>query len=165
MLSPLVYMLSLYFNPMQVNIICSWQEQDVEVDGQNWTFAFDFSFLSQEEDLEWVDHQLQLSSPVDLSPDDPLSIEIFHKPKLEEDQDPSSCLKCLWMELFTVTLYQVTFSSGSMVLEVTKPLSKWLKHPKELKERDVHFGSRVLAVASHAPCHQCAPPALFQPLS
>lgn len=107
----------------------------MEVDGQNWTFAFDFSFLSQEEDLEWAELRLQLSSPVDLSPDVPLSIEIFHQPKLEMEQDPANCLERLQMELFTITLSQVTFSSGSMVLEVTRPLSKWLKHPRALEEQ------------------------------
>ena len=107
----------------------------MEVDGQNWTFAFDFSFLSQKEDLEWAELRLQLASPVDLSPEVPLSIEIFHQPKLEVDQDPAGCLERLRMELFTVTLSQVTFSSGSLVLEVTRPLSKWLKHPRELREQ------------------------------
>lgn len=108
---------------------------DVEVDGQNWTFAFDFSFLSQEEDLVSAELRLQLSSPLDLPLDVPLSIEIFHQPKLEADQDPAYCLERLRMDLFTVTQSQVTFSSGSMVLEVTRPLSKWLKHPGELEEQ------------------------------
>ncbi|XP_064450822.1 nodal homolog isoform X2 [Mirounga angustirostris] len=39
------------------------------------------------------------------------------------------------MDLFTVPLSQVTFSSGGMVLEVTMPLSKWLKHPGQLEEQ------------------------------
>ncbi|XP_021567912.1 nodal homolog [Carlito syrichta] len=39
------------------------------------------------------------------------------------------------MDLFTVALSQVTFSSGSMVLEVTRPLSKWLKRPGALEEQ------------------------------
>ncbi|XP_007120885.1 nodal homolog [Physeter macrocephalus] len=134
--SPLAYMLSLYREPLlRADIIRSLQAQDVEVDGENWTFAFDFSFLGQEEDLAWAELRLQLSSPVALPPDVPLSIEIFHQPKLNEDKDPPNCLERLRMDLFTVTLSQVTFSSGSMVLEVTRPLSKWLKHPGELREQ------------------------------
>ncbi|XP_032464971.1 nodal homolog [Phocoena sinus] len=134
--SPLAYMLSLYREPLlRADIIRSLQAQDVEVDGQNWTFAFDFSFLGQEEDLAWAELRLQLSSPVALTPDVPLSIEIFHQPKLNEDKDPPNCPERVRMDLFTVTLSQVTFSSGSMVLEVTRPLSKWLKHPGELREQ------------------------------
>ncbi|XP_037352011.1 nodal homolog [Talpa occidentalis] len=134
--SPLAYMLSLYRDPLpRADIIRSLQAQDMEVDGQNWTFAFDFSFLSQEEDLAWAELRLQLSGPAYLAPDIPLSIKIFHQPKLAEEQDPAGCLERLQMDLFTVTLSQVTFSSGSMVLEVTRPLSKWLKHPRELEEQ------------------------------
>lgn len=106
---------------------------DMQVDGQNWTFAFDFSFLSQEEDLEWAELRLQLFSPVALPPNIPLSIEIFHQRKL--DKNPPDCLERFRMDLFTVTLSQVTFSSGSMVLEVTRPLSKWLKYPGGLREQ------------------------------
>jgi nodal len=105
------------------------------MDGQNWTFAFDFSFLSQEEDLAWAELRLQLSSPVDLPTEGLLTIEIFHQPKLDAEQDPADCLERLRMELFTVTLSQVTFSSGSMVLEVTRPLSKWLKDPRALEKQ------------------------------
>ncbi|XP_066205136.1 nodal homolog [Saccopteryx leptura] len=133
--SPLAYMLSLYRDPPRADILRSLQAQDVEVDGQNWTFAFDFSFLSQKEDLEWAELRLQLSNSVDLLPDVPLSIEIFHQPKQEPGQDPSDCLERLRMDLFTVTLSQVTFSSGTMVVEVTRPLSKWLKNPRELEKQ------------------------------
>ncbi|XP_036121926.1 nodal homolog [Molossus molossus] len=133
--SPLAYMLSLYGDPPRADITRSLQAQDVEVDGQNWTFAFDFSFLSQKEDLEWAELRLQLSSPADLSPDVPLSVEIFHQPKQEANQEPADCLERVRMELFTVTLSQVTFSSGSVILEVTRPLSKWLKHPGKLEEQ------------------------------
>nr|XP_020733141.1 nodal homolog [Odocoileus virginianus texanus] len=132
--SPLAYMLSLYREPLpRADIIRSLQAQDMQVDGQNWTFAFDFSFLSQEEDLEWAELRLQLSSPMALPPNIPLSIEIFHQRKL--DKNPPDCLERFRMDLFTVTLSQVTFSSGSMVLEVTRPLSKWLKHPGGLREQ------------------------------
>lgn len=108
---------------------------DVEVNGQNWTFAFDFSFLSQAEDLVWAELRLQLSSTVDHPPELPLSIEIFHQLKMDAEQDPANCLEHLQMDLFTVSPSQVTFSLGSMVLEVTKPLSKWLEHPGELEEQ------------------------------
>ncbi|KAM9618393.1 nodal homolog [Trichechus inunguis] len=134
--SPLAYMLRLYRDPLlRADIIRSLQAQDVEVEGQKWTFAFDFSFLSQEEDLEWAELRLQLSSPVDLPSKAPLSIEIFHQPKLDTERDPTGCQERLQMDLFTVTPSQVTFSSGSMVLEVTRPLSKWLKHPRELEKQ------------------------------
>lgn len=108
---------------------------DVEVDGQNWTFAFDFSFLSQVEDLVWAELRLQLSSPVDLPPGLPLSVEILHQLKPDAEQDPADCRERLRMDLFAVPLSQVTFSSGGMVLEVTRPLSKWLKHPGQLEEQ------------------------------
>ncbi|ELV11700.1 nodal homolog [Tupaia chinensis] len=134
--SPLAYMLSLYSDPLpRADIVRSLQAQDVAVDGHNWTFAFDFSFLSQEEDLAWAELRLQLSSPVDLPAEGPLAIEIFHQPKPDLEQDPAYCLERLRMDRFTVTLSQVTFSSGSMVLEVTRPLSKWLKHPSALEEQ------------------------------
>ncbi|KAM5139889.1 nodal homolog [Callospermophilus lateralis] len=134
--SPLAYMLSLYRDPLpRADIIRSLQAQDVEVDGQNWTFAFDFSFLSQEEELAWAELRLQLPSPVDLPAEGLLTIEIFHQPKLDTEKDPGNCLRRLRMELFTITLSQVTFSAGSMVLEVTKPLSKWLKDPRALEEQ------------------------------
>ncbi|XP_037659830.1 nodal homolog [Choloepus didactylus] len=134
--SPLAYMLSLYRDPLpRADIIRSLQAQDVEVQGQNWTFAFDFSFLSQEEDLTWAELRLQLPTPVDPPSEAPVSIEIFHQPKLDAEQDPAGCLERLQMDLFTVTPSQVTFSSGSIVLEVTRPLSKWLKHPRELEEQ------------------------------
>ncbi|XP_008584671.1 PREDICTED: nodal homolog [Galeopterus variegatus] len=134
--SPLAYMLSLYRDPLpRADIIRSLQAQDVEVDGQNWTFAFDFSFLSQEEDLAWAELRLQLSSPVDLPIEGPLTIEIFHQLKPDAEQNTAGCLERFRMDLFTVTLSQVTFSSESMVLEVTRPLSKWLKHPRELEEQ------------------------------
>nr|XP_045370162.1 nodal homolog [Camelus bactrianus] len=134
--SPLAYMLSLLQEALtQPAFFLFFSYPDVDVDGQNWTFAFDFSFLGQEEDLAWAELRLQLSSRVALPPDVPLSIQIFHQPKLDEDQDPPDCLERLQMDLFTVTLSQITFSSGSMVLEVTRPLSKWLKHPRELGEQ------------------------------
>nr|XP_017535343.2 nodal homolog [Manis javanica] len=134
--SPLAYMLSLYRDPLpRADIIRSLQAQDVEVNGQNWTFAFDFSFLSQAEDLVWAELRLQLSSTVDHPPELPLSIEIFHQLKMDAEQDPANCLEHLQMDLFTVSPSQVTFSLGSMVLEVTKPLSKWLEHPGELEEQ------------------------------
>ncbi|XP_004470645.1 nodal homolog [Dasypus novemcinctus] len=134
--SPLAYMLSLYRDPPpRADIIRSLQAQDVEMQGQNWTFAFDFSFLSQEEDLAWAELRLQLPNPVDLPSETPFSIEIFHQSKLDTEQAPADCLERLRMDLFTVTPSQVTFSSGSMVLKVTRPLSKWLKHPGELEEQ------------------------------
>nr|XP_044993612.1 nodal homolog [Jaculus jaculus] len=134
--SPLAYMLSLYRDPMpRADIIRSLQAQDVDVDGQNWTFTFDFSFLSQEEDLVWAELRLQLPSPTDLPADGPLTIEIFHQPKPDAEQDPTVCLERVRMELFTVSLSQVTFSSDTMVLEVTRPLSKWLKDPGALEEQ------------------------------
>ncbi|XP_007938845.1 nodal homolog [Orycteropus afer afer] len=134
--SPLAYMLRLYLDPLfRADFIRSLQAQDVEVEGQKWTFAFDFSFLSQEEDLEWAELRLQLSSPVDHPTEAPLSIEIFHQPKLDTEQDPAGCRERLQMDLFTITPSQITFSPGSMVLEVTRPLSKWLKHPRELEEQ------------------------------
>ncbi|KAM6184763.1 nodal homolog [Rhynchocyon petersi] len=134
--SPLAYMLRLYRDPLlQADIVRSLQAQDVGLEGQKWTFAFDFSFLSQEEDLEWAELRLQLSSPVDLPAGTPVSIEIFHQPKLDTEQDPASCLERVQMDLFDVTPTQITFSLGSMVLEVTRPLSKWLKHPRELQEQ------------------------------
>ncbi|KAM6182582.1 nodal homolog [Erethizon dorsatum] len=134
--SPLAYMLSLYRDPLpRADIIRSLQAQDVEVDGQNWTFAFDFSFLSQQEDLAWAELRLQLAGPVDLPAEGLLTIQIFHQPKPDTHQHPGACLERLQMELFTVTLSQVTFSSGSMVLEVTRPLSKWLKDPGALEEQ------------------------------
>ncbi|XP_017404361.1 nodal homolog [Cebus imitator] len=134
--SPLAYMLSLYRNPLPgADIIRSLQAQDVEVDGQNWTFAFDFSFLSQEEDLAWAELRLQLPSPMDLPTEGSLAIEIFHQPKPDAEQASASCLERFQMDLFTVTLSQVTFSLGSMVLEVTRPLSKWLKCPGALEKQ------------------------------
>ncbi|XP_006835919.1 PREDICTED: nodal homolog [Chrysochloris asiatica] len=134
--SPLAYMLRLYRDPLlRTDIIRSLQAQDVEVEGQKWTFAFDFSFLSQEEDLASAEIRLQLSSPADLSSEAPLDIEIFHQPKLDSKQDLASCQERLKVDLFTVTPSQVTFSSGSMVLEVTRPFSKWLKHPRKLEEQ------------------------------
>ncbi|XP_003928684.1 nodal homolog [Saimiri boliviensis] len=134
--SPLAYMLSLYRNPLPgADIIRSLQAQDVEVDGQNWTFTFDFSFLSQEEDLAWAELRLQLPSPVDLPTEGSLAIEIFHQPKPDAEQASASCLERFQMDLFTVTLSQVTFSLGSMVLEVTRPLSKWLKCPGALEKQ------------------------------
>ncbi|XP_021505065.1 nodal homolog [Meriones unguiculatus] len=134
--SPLAYMLSLYRDPLpRADIIRSLQAQDVEVTGQNWTFAFDFSFLSQEEDLTWAELRLQLSSPVILPTEGPLTIEIFHQAKLDTEQDPTDCLERVPMEKFTITPSQVTFSSGSTVLEVTRPLSKWLKNPRALEKR------------------------------
>ncbi|XP_069913892.1 nodal homolog [Oryctolagus cuniculus] len=134
--SPIAYMLSLYRDPLpRADIIRSLQAQDVEVAGRNWTFAFDFSFLSQEEELAWAELRLQPSGPEDLPAEGPLTIEIFHQPKADTEQDPADCLERLRMEVFTVALSQVTFSSGSMVLEVTRPLSKWLKHPRALEEQ------------------------------
>ncbi|XP_025251588.1 nodal homolog isoform X1 [Theropithecus gelada] len=134
--SPLAYMLSLYRNPLpRADIIRSLQAQDVEVDGQNWTFAFDFSFLSQQEDLAWAELRLQLSSPVDLPTEGSLAIEIFHQPKPDTEQASASCFERFQMDLFTVTLSQVTFSLGNMVLEVTRPLSKWLKRPGTLEKQ------------------------------
>lgn len=106
---------------------------DAEVNGQNWTFAFDFSFLSQEENLAWAELRLQLPGLVDLPSEGRLTIEIFHQAKLDSEQDPAGCLERIRMELFTITLSQITFSSGSMVLEVTRPLSKWLKDPRALE--------------------------------
>ncbi|XP_006889038.1 PREDICTED: nodal homolog [Elephantulus edwardii] len=133
--SSLAYMLRLYSDPLlKADFVRSLQAQDVEMEGQNWTFAFDFSFLSQEEDLEWAELRLQLASPLDLLFKAPVSIKIFHQPKLDTEQDPADCQERLQMDLFTVTPTQVTFSSGSMVLEVTRPLAKWLKHPRELQE-------------------------------
>uniref|UniRef100_A0A8C6QMB9 Nodal growth differentiation factor n=1 Tax=Nannospalax galili TaxID=1026970 RepID=A0A8C6QMB9_NANGA len=132
--SPLAYMLSLYRDPLpRADIIRSLQAQDAEVNGQNWTFAFDFSFLDQEEDLAWAELRLQLPSPVDFPSEGQLTIEIFHQAKLDPEQDPAGCLERIRMELFTITLSQVTFSSGSMILEVTRPLSKWLKDPRALE--------------------------------
>ncbi|XP_004583648.2 nodal homolog [Ochotona princeps] len=132
----LAIMLSLYRDPLpRADIIRSLQAQDVEVAGQNWSFAFDFSFLNQEEELVWAELRMQPSSPRDLPAEGPLIVEIFHQTKADAEQDPTGCLERLRMELFTVTLSQVTFSSGSMVLEVTRPLSKWLKHPRALEEQ------------------------------
>lgn len=108
---------------------------DVDVTGQNWTFTFDFSFLSQEEDLVWAELRLQLPSPTDIPTEGPLTIDIFHQAKLAPEQDPADCLERVWMETFTITPSQVTFASGSTVLEVTKPLSKWLKDPKALEKQ------------------------------
>ncbi|XP_004624033.1 nodal homolog [Octodon degus] len=134
--SPLAYMLSLYRDPLpRADIIRSLQAQDVEMDGQNWTFAFDFSFLSQQEDLAWAELRLQLVSPVDLPAEGLLTIQIFHQSRLDPEQHPAACPERLPMELFAVTLSQVTFSSGSMVLEVTRPLSKWLKDPAALEQQ------------------------------
>ena len=79
---PLTCFLPVFFSP----------HSDVKMDGQNWTFAFDFSFLGQEEDLAWAELRLQLSKPVTLPPDVPLSIEIFHQPRLDEDQVPPAGL-------------------------------------------------------------------------
>nr|XP_025859749.1 nodal homolog isoform X2 [Vulpes vulpes] len=124
---------------------------DVEVDGHNWTFAFDFSFLSQVEDLVWAELRLQLSSPVALPPGVLLSIEIFHQLKPDAEQDPAACQERLRMDLFTVPLSHVTFSSGSMVLEVTGPLSKWLKHPGELE-------AQMSSVAGGCPQRPPTPP-------
>ncbi|KAM5237287.1 nodal homolog [Ctenodactylus gundi] len=148
--SPLAYMLSLYRDPLpRADIIRSLQAQGVAVDGQNWTFAFDFSFLSQKEDLAWAELRLQLASPVGLPPEGLLTIAIFHQPKLDAGQDPATaCLERLQMELFTVPLSQVTFSSGSMVLEVTRPLSKWLKDPRTLEE---HMSSPALECWRRSP--------------
>ncbi|XP_042552237.1 nodal homolog [Dipodomys spectabilis] len=134
--SPLAYMLSLYSDPLPgADIIRSLQAQAVEVDGQNWTFTFDFSFLNQEEDLAWAELRLQLPSPVDLPDEGQLTIKIFHQPKLDAEEDLAKCPEHFQMESFTVTPSQVTFSSGSMVLEVTRPLSKWLKNPRALEEQ------------------------------
>ncbi|XP_025859742.2 nodal homolog isoform X1 [Vulpes vulpes] len=150
--SPLAYMLSLYRDPLpRADIIRSLQAQDVEVDGHNWTFAFDFSFLSQVEDLVWAELRLQLSSPVALPPGVLLSIEIFHQLKPDAEQDPAACQERLRMDLFTVPLSHVTFSSGSMVLEVTGPLSKWLKHPGELE-------AQMSSVAGGCPQRPPTPP-------
>ncbi|XP_026917983.1 nodal homolog [Acinonyx jubatus] len=134
--SPLAYMLSLYRDPLpRADIIRSLQAQDVHADGQNWTFAFDFSFLSQAEDLVWAELRLQLAGPVDLRPGVLPSVEILHQLKPDAEQDPADCRERLRMDSFTVPLSQMTFSSGSMVLEVTRPLSKWLKYPGELAEQ------------------------------
>lgn len=107
----------------------------MEVSGQNWTFAFDFSFLSQEEDLAWAELRLQLPGPVDLPTEGPLTIEIFHQAKLDPGQDPSDCLERVRMERFTIARSQVTFSTDSTVLEVTRPLSRWLKDPRALEKQ------------------------------
>ena len=129
------------------SFLLAFSHPDMQVDGQNWTFAFDFSFLSQEEDLEWAELRLQLSSPVALPPNIPLSIEIFHQRKL--DKNPPDCLERFRMDLFTVSLSQVTFSLGSMVLEVTRPLSKWLKHPGGLREQMSSLAPPPWALASY----------------
>ncbi|KAF0874439.1 nodal homolog [Crocuta crocuta] len=150
--SPLAYMLSLYRDPLpRADIIRSLEAQDVDVDGRNWTFAFDFSFLSQAEELVWAELRLQLPGPVDLPPGVLLSLEMFHQLKPEAEQDPADCRERLRMDSFTVPLSQVTFSSGSMVLEVTRPLSKWLKHPGELAEQ-------MSSLAGECPQPPPAPP-------
>lgn len=123
----------------------------MDVDGRNWTFAFDFSFLSQAEELVWAELRLQLPGPVDLPPGVLLSVEMFHQLKPEAEQDPADCRERLRMDSFTVPLSQVTFSSGSMVLEVTRPLSKWLKHPGELAEQ-------MSSLAGECPQPPPAPP-------
>ncbi|XP_055969424.1 nodal homolog [Sorex fumeus] len=132
--NPLAYMLSLYRAPLpRADIVRSLQAQDVQVDGQRWAFAFDFSFLSQEEELEWAELRLQLAWPLPLPAHGPLSVELFHQPKLAEGRAPAGCPRRHHMDLFTVPLSQVTYVSNSLVLEVTRPLSKWLKHPRELE--------------------------------
>lgn len=83
----------------------------------------------------WAELRLQLAGPVDLPPGVLPSIEILHQLKPDAEQDPADCRERLRMDSFTVPLSQMTFSSGSMVLEVTRPLSKWLKHPGELAEQ------------------------------
>lgn len=108
---------------------------DVDVTGQNWTFTFDFSFLSQEEDLVWAELRLQLLSPMDSPTKGPLTIDIFHQAKPDPEQDPADCPERVWMERITVAPSQVTFASDSTVLEVTKPLSKWLKDPRTLEKQ------------------------------
>ncbi|XP_031203375.1 nodal homolog [Mastomys coucha] len=134
--SPLAYMLSLYRDPLpRADIIRSLQAQDVDMSGQNWTFTFDFSFLSQEEDLVWAELRLQLPGPMDIPTEGPLTVDIFHQAKLDPEQDSADCLARVWMETFTVAPSQVTFASGSTVLEVTKSLSKWLKDPGALEKQ------------------------------
>lgn len=83
----------------------------------------------------WAELRLQLASPLDLPPGVLPSVEILHQLKPDAEQDPADCRERLRMDSFTVPLSQMTFSSGSMVLEVTRPLSKWLKHPGELAEQ------------------------------
>lgn len=110
-------------------------QADVDMTGQRWAFAFDFSFLSQEEELEWAELRLQIARPIALPAHGPLSIELFHQSKVAEGEAPTGCPQRHRMDLFSVPLSQVTFAPGSLVLEVTRPLSKWLKHPRELEEQ------------------------------
>ncbi|XP_049645151.1 nodal homolog [Suncus etruscus] len=143
--SPLAYMLSLYRAPLpRADIVRSLQAQDVEMAGQRWAFAFDFSFLSQEEELEWAELRLQIARPITLPDHGPLSIELFHQSKVAEGEAPTGCPQRHRMDLFSVPLSQVTFTPGSLVLEVTRPLSKWLKHPRELEEQVTSLAGECL---------------------
>ncbi|XP_043836206.1 nodal homolog [Dromiciops gliroides] len=126
--SPLAYMLRLYHGHDQprAHIVRSLQALDVLMVGQHWTFAFDFSFLNQEEDLEGAELRIQLSPLGEPPAEAPILVEIFHQPKWEESDSPA-CLERRRLALFVVTDSQVAFSSDGMVLQVTELLNKSLR--------------------------------------
>ncbi|XP_020830854.1 nodal homolog [Phascolarctos cinereus] len=126
--SPLAYMLKLYHGHQpRAHIVRSLQTQDVAMVGQHWTFAFDFSFMNQEEELEGAELRLQLSPPAEPPVEAPILVEIFHQPRHEDEGDTDACLERRRLALFIVTASQVTFSSDGMVLEVTEALTKGLR--------------------------------------
>ncbi|XP_044518853.1 nodal homolog [Gracilinanus agilis] len=155
--SPLAYMLKLYRGHQpRASIVRSLQSQDVAMVSQHWTFAFDFSFLSQDEDLEWAELRIQLPPSEEPPAEAPLLVEIFHQPRWEfEDNSSAICLERRQLALFVVTASQVTFSSDGMVLEVTEPLSKWFK---PLSDPEEMLASTTGGMAAAGPDCRRRPP-------
>ncbi|XP_074152631.1 nodal homolog [Sminthopsis crassicaudata] len=98
------------------------------MEGQHWTFAFDFSFLTQEERLAGAELRLQLAPLGEPPAEAPILVEIFHQPRWEdEDEDEASaCSERRQLASFVVTDSGVSFSLDGMVLRVTEPLAKGL---------------------------------------
>ncbi|XP_074092266.1 nodal homolog [Macrotis lagotis] len=126
--SPLAYMLKLYHgHQSRAHIVRSLPAQDVAMVGQHWTFAFDFSFLNQDEELETAELRIQLSPLAEAPAEAPILLEVFHQPRWEDENDPSLCLERRRLALFVVTASQVTFSPDGMVLEVSEALAQGLR--------------------------------------
>uniref|UniRef100_G3W8D5 Nodal growth differentiation factor n=1 Tax=Sarcophilus harrisii TaxID=9305 RepID=G3W8D5_SARHA len=126
--SPLAYMLRLYHGHQpRAHIVRSLQAQDVVMEGQHWTFAFDFSFLIQEEKLAGAELRLQLEPLGEPPAEAPILVEIFHQPRWEDEDQASACPERRRLASFVVTDSQVSFSSDSMVLRVTEALARGLE--------------------------------------
>uniref|UniRef100_A0A7N4PVM9 Nodal growth differentiation factor n=2 Tax=Sarcophilus harrisii TaxID=9305 RepID=A0A7N4PVM9_SARHA len=97
------------------------------MEGQHWTFAFDFSFLIQEEKLAGAELRLQLEPLGEPPAEAPILVEIFHQPRWEDEDQASACPERRRLASFVVTDSQVSFSSDSMVLRVTEALARGLE--------------------------------------